>query len=489
MYNGNFSLKVFIITEGLKDTGYGHLTRCLSLYQAFDQMGIKATFITNCDETGKNFLSDINLYVYNWLENDSKLIQQITNADIAIIDSYLASKEIYKKISSVVKKAVYIDDFNRIEYPKGIVINGSIGAEKLHYQKRKDLDFYLGLDFIPLRKEFWNVKEKVRTKSIKNVLIIFGGNDFRNLTFTILDFLLIHYPNFTFHIVLGNVNVLKKLRKKYKKNIKFYSQISAKDILALIMKCDIAVSAAGQTTYELAAVGIPTIIIGVADNQKYNIKSWISAGFIRKEIWWNDADLLPTINNEFENLLNNFSPKQFHKANGAQRIVKKLLGNNIKANIILRKFTENDIKIIYELSNDDEVRSASINTNKITWKDHVKWFRDILLDNKAYCLIADSKDGKLIAQIKFNIVGEIALISISVHKNFRGKGYAAEILKLSCNNFFNSFKNIDFIGAYIFQDNLRSIKSFSSVGFKYNSKKLFDERTFYFYLLKRNQIK
>jgi len=30
-------MKVFIITEGSKNTGFGHITRCLSLYQAFEE--------------------------------------------------------------------------------------------------------------------------------------------------------------------------------------------------------------------------------------------------------------------------------------------------------------------------------------------------------------------------------------------------------------------------------------------------------------------
>ena len=30
-------MNVFIITEGTKNTGFGHITRCLSLYQAFEE--------------------------------------------------------------------------------------------------------------------------------------------------------------------------------------------------------------------------------------------------------------------------------------------------------------------------------------------------------------------------------------------------------------------------------------------------------------------
>jgi len=43
-------MKVFIITEGGKNIGFGHITRCLSLYQAFEEKEIIPEFILNSDE-------------------------------------------------------------------------------------------------------------------------------------------------------------------------------------------------------------------------------------------------------------------------------------------------------------------------------------------------------------------------------------------------------------------------------------------------------
>ena len=40
-------MKVFIITEGSKNIGFGHITRCISLYQAFEERGIIPEFIIN----------------------------------------------------------------------------------------------------------------------------------------------------------------------------------------------------------------------------------------------------------------------------------------------------------------------------------------------------------------------------------------------------------------------------------------------------------
>jgi len=40
-------MKVFIITEGSKNIGFGHITRCISLYQVFEERGILPEFIIN----------------------------------------------------------------------------------------------------------------------------------------------------------------------------------------------------------------------------------------------------------------------------------------------------------------------------------------------------------------------------------------------------------------------------------------------------------
>ena len=58
------------------------------------------------------------------------LFELVKNADIAIIDSYLAKKFFYENLSYIVKTPVYIDDYKRLDYPKGFVVNGNINAEE-----------------------------------------------------------------------------------------------------------------------------------------------------------------------------------------------------------------------------------------------------------------------------------------------------------------------------------------------------------------------
>ena len=274
-------MKVAIITEGLQGTGYGHLTRCLSIYQAFEEKGIIPLYIANCDENGKKFIPDVNLLQLNWLENTTELIYKIKGFDIAVIDSYLATLEIYEQIYNSVKKVVYIDDYIRLDYPPGIIVNGTIGAENLPYKKDELHKYLLGIDYIPLRKDFWDFEiPKIENKHIKNVLITFGGQDFRNLTSKILSHLFNEFPRLNYHVVVSE----KFIPELESDNINYYHSLSAKEMLNLMLKSEIAITAAGQTTYELARVGLRTIAIGIVENQKYNIRGWTHSGFIQNEL-------------------------------------------------------------------------------------------------------------------------------------------------------------------------------------------------------------
>ena len=92
-------MKVIILTEGGKNIGFGHITRCSALYQAFEEKGIIPEFIVNGDDSILDLLSDKRHQIFNWIEKKEYLFDYIKNADIVIIDSYLAEKDIYERIS------------------------------------------------------------------------------------------------------------------------------------------------------------------------------------------------------------------------------------------------------------------------------------------------------------------------------------------------------------------------------------------------------
>ena len=326
------NLKVFIVTEGGKDIGFGHITRCKSLCQAFEKNGIIPTFITNDNKAVKDLLKDKNHHILNWSEDQGELFGIIGNADIVIIDSYLADINLYRKVSEIIKVPVYIDDNMRLDYPKGLVVNGNIFAEELNYPKKEGISYLLGCRYFPLRREFLeNIEKKIRG-NIETVMITFGGDDARNMTPRVLKLLAKEYPDFAKNVVIGNAfQNIDEIRAEGDDKTKLIYSLDAQGMKDVMIGSDIAISLGGQTLYELAAVSVPTIAVAVAENQLNNVRGCQKAGFIEYAGWWEDIQFLEGITKSLKYLQDRELREKMVKigrslvdGNGASRVVEDL---------------------------------------------------------------------------------------------------------------------------------------------------------------------
>jgi len=469
-------MKVTIITEGGLNIGLGHIMRCLSVYQAFEERNINVKLIVNSDNSVDKLLENKNYKIFNWVEKQQELFDLIKDNNVVIIDSYLAEISFYKKISELVEIPVYIDDNNRLEYPKGFVLNGNIHAKELNYPANKDIKYLLGTEYTPLRKEFWDVPEKVQKEKINNVMIVLGGNDIRNLTPLIMGFLKRKYPFWKKNIIIGSsFSNIDAIKKEIDENTNLIYYPDAQGMKEIMLKSDMAISAGGQTLYELARIGVPTIGICVAENQIGNIQGWQKVGFLDYTDLHNES----TLSKEFTNIIERLQEESIREekskigkhlvdGKGSYRVVKDLLACWLRNNLTLRRTTLNDAMNLFKLSNDNKVRENSFTSEKIEWETHLKWLTEKLADNNVMLfVISDNLDG-FYGQVRFDIEDEIneAVIGISLEKSTRGLGLAPFVLNKAVEKFLET-KNVKLIRAYIKEENTSSIKSFEKAGFRF----------------------
>lgn len=297
-------MKVFILTEGGKDIGLGHITRCTSIYQAFQEVGLLPEFIVNGDNAVQDLLKGVNCRFFDWLNDWVTLFANAENTDIVFIDSYLADYDLYKKISDLVETAVYLDDNVRIDYPKGFVLNGAIFAEKMPYPEKIDVTYLLGTRYAPLRKEFWDCSEKHISDNIKTVMITFGGTDIHNLAPKVLKLLGEVYPKILKKAIIAKcfANV-KEIRTFEDENTELIYYPDAAEMKKVMLECDIAISAGGQTLYELASMGVPTIAVCVAENQSQNVSGWSKAEAMEYVGMYNDKSFLSKLKASLEKMM------------------------------------------------------------------------------------------------------------------------------------------------------------------------------------------
>lgn len=330
-------MKVYIITEGNSTVGFGHISRCTSLYEAFKEKGIIPTFIVNGDDSIKELLVE-NSLIFDWVKNSEKLCKIIHSSDVVIIDSYLIDTSLANKISENVKVPVFIDDFHRIEYLRGLIINSSVNASDINYPHKHEIDYLLGPKYSMLKKEFWMIPTKSLNERIETIMITFGGNDKQNITPKLINILKKKYPKLKKKVIIGKAfQNVEEIIKISDKNCDLIYYPNESEMRTIMLNSDIAITAGGQTSYELATMGVPSITVAVANNQVNSVKKLEELKINFYAGYWNDQDLIPHIL-EYIKKLHEIELRREMINNGLKYI--KPNGSREIIEIIIQKFNE-----------------------------------------------------------------------------------------------------------------------------------------------------
>lgn len=143
----------------------------------------------------------------------------------------------------------------------------------------------------------------------------------------------------------------------------------------------------------------------------------------------------------------------------------------MEGNYIISKATEDDIVGIYNLLHREFVKKYSPNSEKEELEKHKKWYEFWL--KSPYYIIYVIKDlkGKVIGQIRYEIDGEISIISIYLDKENRGKGLGKIFVERSIKELKSEKTEVKLIVAYILEENDISKKMFLNFGFLFSEKK------------------
>ncbi len=302
-------MKVAFIPDTGGIAGLGHLSRCLAVAEAFLNIGrVKSLFITSDNEAIK-WLGERGMNSTKFLEGDW---------DLVISDSYRTTSMDISLMLQKTKTLVLFDDNGHIPRGAHWVVNTSTRASSVNYSEKDLIGLLLGPLFHPLRSEYWGpVTHKSQPSLVKNILITLGGGESESRLYVILRELSYYYPSGNYHVVIGPY--IKEIQlTSNSENIFFHR--SPKNIRALLSEMDLAVSGGGQTLYELAYLGIPTLAIEVAQNQRENILGFFKAGAVIPVGDINLLDCRTKLLQEFDYLLNNQSKRELMSLAGKKMI-------------------------------------------------------------------------------------------------------------------------------------------------------------------------
>lgn len=263
--------------------GIGHLMRCLALGQGWKDAGGQVIFITACsNERLLQHLYDEGVAVHQ-LERPYPDVQdwQVTERLLAehpeawlVLDGYHFYSDYQRRVKEAGYRLMVIDDLAHLpHYYADIVLNQNIHAEDLRYSCEPYTKLLLGTKYVLLRREFlkWRGWERKILDVARRVLVTMGGSDPANVTLKVIQALQrLEIDGLEAVVTVGESNPhydeLQCAVRASRLPIRLESYVT--NMPELMAWADVAVSAGGSSCWELAFMGLPSLILILADNQR-----------------------------------------------------------------------------------------------------------------------------------------------------------------------------------------------------------------------------
>jgi RimJ/RimL family protein N-acetyltransferase len=300
-----------------------------------------------------------------------------------------------------------------------------------------------------------------------------GGADPENVTLKVLKTIyLLDTLDIKVKVITGpsnpNLEVLKSEVTNSDLPVSLIFSPQPEKMPELMSWADLAITAGGSTCWELAFMGVPSLIITVAENQE-GIGEGLEKVGAAISLGWHEGVQTSTLRKAIKQLLED-RQKREDLSTKARKIVdgkglKRILRQLIFGEIIIRQATVNDCKFLWQLANDPIVREASFHPDYIPWEKHCDWFNKRISDTSCYLFIATYSNNLPIGQIRFDISNDIAEISYSVSQMARGFGLGKLIIEKGIKYLQTLIKRPLLFQAKIKANNAASIRTVEGTGF------------------------
>ncbi|WP_354634705.1 UDP-2,4-diacetamido-2,4,6-trideoxy-beta-L-altropyranose hydrolase [Planktothricoides raciborskii] len=477
-------MNLLIRADAFIKIGTGHVMRCLALGQAWqDTQGQPIFILANSVPALEERLKSEGMEVVHLTTEPGSLADAQKTAALAhqfeanwvAIDGYQFGSEYQQTIKNSGLNLLFIDDYGHAEhYYADFVLNQNISADEQWYQHREPYtQLLLGNRYTLLRREFWQWRGWQRTVPpvATKVLVTLGGADPDNVTLKVIQALqLVEVEKLEAVVVVGGSNPHYESLEMAGQDSRFPIRLqrNVTNMPELMAWADVAISAGGSTCWELAFMGLPSILLVLAENQRA-IAQQLATLNQAINLGWHQDVKAQSISERLFTLLQ--SPEERKKiiqvsqqivdGEGVFRIIKSLDANSLQ----LRPVREEDCELIWHWTNDPLIRSVSFSSEYIPWTDHVQWFTSKLGDRNCVFYIAFNQENVPIGQVRYEINNKEATISLAVAEAFRGRGYGSRIILLSCQKL-GKDAAIKKINAYVKPNNLASINVFFKCGFQ-----------------------
>ena len=388
----------------------------------------------------------------------SQITAAIGKCDVLFIDHYGTTKEFASVARKFARRIVYFDDLANREMDADIILNPTPGftAEQYAPLNVRPARYLLGLDYALLRQQF-SAKRAARLRVLagpqsnerpQRVLVAFGGVDPLNGTGLTLD-VLAKRTGFAVDVVLGSsaphLDSIKQQIAASSGRFRLLTDVA--DMAGLMASSDIVIGAPGSSTWERGCLGLASLLVGIAENQRPNativeeIGAGLIAGFLTTETREQVAAALACgldrlIDDPALRRKMSLAAAELWDGRGAQRVVAALQPDiplDQERSLRLRPVEMRDEALLLNWQTAPETRRFAFSTNVPTQVEHHAWLTAKLASDRDWLLVGEVK-GTPTGYVRLDWLGEDKgrpqyLISIATAPDCYRQGIASAMLR------------------------------------------------------------
>ncbi len=485
--------------------GTGHVIRCLTLAKVLRERDAQCWFISRKHEGNLNDLiksegfhfkvlansqatqsqSDQPLLAHagwlgiDWHTDAQQTIEAIGSEKIdwLIIDHYALDRRWESNLRPYAKKIMVLDDLADREHDCDLLLDQNLVDD---YQSRynnlisANCTRLLGPQYALLQSKYSQLRARrpIKIGAVKRILVYFGGSDLHNMTgLAISAFLKLRRNNLNLDVVISQNNQhtgsIKNLARGHS-SVTVYEALPS--LAPLMVEADLAIGAAGATTWERCCLGLPAIVITVADNQIPSAKALHDRGLIQ---WVGHANSI-SLNHFAEALGSALDLEDLQDwsnncgglvdGEGAFRTGEIMLLNS---NTLLRVrcAKADDENLLLRWANDPLVRKNAFDPALISPETHKAWFSSRLkMPDTCKLYVVETSQGYPIGQVRFEVASGHWEVHYALSAEARGKGLGRKFLKVALQEFARSGVTKMLFGR-VLTENKASQKIFEKLGF------------------------
>ncbi|MCO8311493.1 UDP-2,4-diacetamido-2,4,6-trideoxy-beta-L-altropyranose hydrolase [Pseudomonas mandelii] len=484
-------MRVLIRADASPTIGSGHIARCLTLARVLRKQGTHVAFA--CRLLPGHRLHSLRAEGFETFalperypdEDPQQAIESMLpwQADIAALGQVLESHPAFDWIIADhygldhhwqtaarrwAPRIAAVDDLATRQYSVDLLLNQNLSGTPEAYASllTPDCQTLLGPRFALLRDEFCCPAIEIKPRA-RRVLVNFGGFDAAMQTHHAM-LALADFHELEVDFVAGADNpALEQMQSlvDYRPNWRLHSFVS--DFYQLMTEADLFIGAGGGTSWERAAMGLPTICIAVSNNQQANGEVMATSGahvFLGSREQVSVEQLRQTIgfvvgNQGIRQSLAERS-RQLVDGRGAQRVAAALAGTVLQ----VRQATLDDAQLLFDGRNAEAVRRWSLDTHIIDWQRHQAWVAASLSNPRRLLLIAETDDGP-VGVLRYDLDDARAKVSIYLLEGRFGLGWGRALLARGEAFVTAHWPRLKAITAQVLPANQASLKVFREAGF------------------------